>query len=77
MLHQIHIDEPLKEREKLVCVSRTSLRTKIAPSLADPMAEVVVDAVRTIKKEDQPLDLNMVEILHMKRLKEISKRTFS
>eukprot|EP00913_Durusdinium_trenchii_P034971 g32713.t1 len=63
---KIHIDEPLKEREKLVCVARTSLRTKIAPNLADPMAEVVVDAVRTIKKEDQPLDLNMVEILHMK-----------
>eukprot|EP00490_Sorites_sp_Unknown_P000628 CAMPEP_0114651422 /NCGR_PEP_ID=MMETSP0191-20121206/8318_1 /TAXON_ID=126664 /ORGANISM="Sorites sp." /LENGTH=538 /DNA_ID=CAMNT_0001865601 /DNA_START=37 /DNA_END=1653 /DNA_ORIENTATION=+ len=63
---KIHIDDPLKEREKLVCVARTSLRTKIAPNLADPMAEVVVDAVRTIKKSDQPLDLNMVEILHMK-----------
>merc|ERR1712187_438592 len=46
--------------------ARTSLRTKIAPNLADPMAEVVVDALKCIKKEDTSLDLNMVEILHMK-----------
>merc|ERR1712187_192620 len=46
--------------------ARTSLRTKIAPNLADPMAEVAVDAVKCIKKEDTSLDLNMVEILHMK-----------
>merc|ERR1719343_1952767 len=57
---------PLDDRERLVCVARTALRTKIAPALADPMAEVVVDAVRCIKKPDAPLDLNMVEILHMK-----------
>merc|ERR1719343_1545947 len=30
------------------------------------MAEAVVDAVRLIKKPDKALDLNMVEILHMK-----------
>merc|ERR1719410_1668692 len=30
------------------------------------MAEAVVDAVRTIKRPDEPLDLHMVEILHMK-----------
>merc|ERR1719329_2076418 len=30
------------------------------------MAEAVVDAMRCIKKPDQPLDLHMVEILHMK-----------
>merc|ERR1712187_21674 len=46
--------------------ARTSLRTKIAPNLADPMAEVAVDAVKCIKKEDTSLDLNMVEVLHMK-----------
>lgn len=63
---KVGIDNPLDDREKLVCVSRTSLRTKIAPSIADPMAEVVVDAVRCIKTSDQPIDLNMVEILHMR-----------
>jgi len=42
------------------------LRTKITPSIADSMAEAVVDAVKCIKKPDQPLDLHMVEILHMR-----------
>eukprot|EP00927_Polykrikos_kofoidii_P082647 TRINITY_DN8264_c0_g1_i1.p1 TRINITY_DN8264_c0_g1~~TRINITY_DN8264_c0_g1_i1.p1 ORF type:complete len:565 (+),score=124.54 TRINITY_DN8264_c0_g1_i1:97-1695(+) len=56
----------IDDREKLVCVARTSLRTKIAPSMADPMAEAVVDAIRTIRKPEEPIDLHMVEILHMK-----------
>merc|ERR1719512_268436 len=34
--------------------------------MADPMAEVAVDAVKCIKMPDKALDLNMVEILHMK-----------
>merc|ERR1712032_767196 len=30
------------------------------------MAEVVVDAVKTVKQPEKALDLNMVEVLHMK-----------
>merc|ERR1719409_1187606 len=30
------------------------------------MAESVVDAVKCVKKENEPLDLHMVEILHMR-----------
>jgi len=63
---KVTIDDPLNDRERLVCVARTSLRTKISPAIADPMAEVMVDAVKCIKKQNTPLDLNMVEILHMK-----------
>merc|ERR1719446_247497 len=63
---KVPIADPLNAREKLVCVARTSLRTKITPSIADAMAEAVVDAVRCIKKPDQPLDLHMIEILHMR-----------
>mmetsp|Transcript_17679 Transcript_17679/g.48064 ORF Transcript_17679/g.48064 Transcript_17679/m.48064 type:complete len:535 (-) Transcript_17679:104-1708(-) len=63
---KVPIEDVFNDRERLVCVARTSLRTKIAPSIADPMAEVCVDAVRCIKKPDEPLDLHMVEILHMK-----------
>merc|ERR1719453_499186 len=63
---KVPIADPLNAREKLVCVARTSLRTKITPSIADAMAEAVVDAVRCIKKPDEPLDLHMVEILHMR-----------
>jgi len=63
---KVNIKDVLNDREKLVCVARTSLRTKIAANLADSMAEAVVDAVRCIKKPDEPLDLHMIEILHMK-----------
>merc|ERR1712048_368384 len=63
---KVPMENPLEDRERLVCVAKTSLRTKIATSMADPMAEAVVDAVRTIKRPNEPLDLHMVEILHMK-----------
>lgn len=63
---KVPIEDPLNDREKLVCVARTSLRTKLTPAIADSMAESVVDAVRVIKKEKEPLDLHMIEILHMK-----------
>lgn len=63
---KVPVQNPLEDREKLVCVARTSLRTKISPVIADGMAEAVVDAVKCIKKPDTPLDLHMVEILHMR-----------
>merc|ERR1719265_1246874 len=63
---KVPIADPLNDREKLVCVARTSLRTKITASIADTMAEAVVDAVRCIKKPDEPLDLHMIEVLHMR-----------
>mmetsp|Transcript_5410 Transcript_5410/g.16069 ORF Transcript_5410/g.16069 Transcript_5410/m.16069 type:complete len:535 (-) Transcript_5410:198-1802(-) len=63
---KVPIEDVFNDRERLVCLARTSLRTKIAPTIADPMAEVSVDAVRCIKKPGEPLDLHMVEILHMK-----------
>merc|ERR550532_2603408 len=63
---KVSVDDIFNDREKLVCVARTSLRTKIAPAIADQMAEATVDAVRCIKKPDEALDLHMVEILHMK-----------
>eukprot|EP00747_Dinoflagellata_sp_TGD_P161750 gnl/TRDRNA2_/TRDRNA2_178581_c0_seq1.p1 gnl/TRDRNA2_/TRDRNA2_178581_c0~~gnl/TRDRNA2_/TRDRNA2_178581_c0_seq1.p1 ORF type:complete len:573 (-),score=135.40 gnl/TRDRNA2_/TRDRNA2_178581_c0_seq1:136-1740(-) len=54
------------DREMLVCVARSSLRTKLVPTIADSMSEAVVDAVRCIKRDNEPLDLHMVEIMHMK-----------
>merc|ERR1711865_122942 len=63
---KVAIKDPMQDREKLVCVARTSLRTKITPAIADTMAEAVVDAIRCIKKPDEPLDLHMVEVLHIK-----------
>lgn len=46
-------------------VARTSLRTKLEPMLAETLTEAVVDAVMAIHREGQPIDLHMVEIMHM------------
>lgn len=51
-------------KELLMEVARTSLMTKIHPDLANPLTEIIVDSVFTIKKEDR-IDLHMVEIMHM------------
>jgi T-complex protein 1 subunit zeta len=45
-------------------VAACSLNTKIHPSLANPLTEIIVDAVLTIRK-DERIDLFMVEIMHM------------
>lgn len=56
-------------RELLDCVARTSLRTKLQQPLADQLKDIVVDAVLCIQGEDpeKPVDLFMVEVLHMKQ----------
>ena len=45
-------------------VAKTSLMTKIHPDLANPLTEIIVDAVQCVQKEDR-IDLHMVEIMHM------------
>jgi T-complex protein 1 subunit zeta len=52
------------DREFLLNVARTSLRTKLGEEMALQLTEIVVDAVLTIKKESN-IDLHMVEIMHM------------
>ena len=52
-------------RDMLIEVARTSLCTKILPELANPMCEVVVDAINCIAKKDKPIDLHMIELMHM------------
>merc|ERR1711998_50455 len=54
------------DRELLINVTRTSLRTKVHTELADLLTEIIVDAVLLIKQEGVPLDLHMVEIQVMK-----------
>lgn len=54
------------ERENLLDVTRTSLKTKVHPSLADVLTNACVDAVLTVRTEDKPVDLHMVEIMEMK-----------
>lgn len=33
--------------------------------MANPLCEVVVDAVKCIAKEGKPIDLHMIELMHM------------
>ncbi|KAJ4930414.1 hypothetical protein JOQ06_019417 [Pogonophryne albipinna] len=54
------------DRETLIHVARTSLRTKVYAELADLLTEAVVDAVLAISKPNEPIDLYMVEIMEMK-----------
>lgn len=49
-------------------IVRTSLRTKLTKNknkLADKVAECIVDAVLTIKTDDAPPDLHMIEKMEM------------
>eukprot|EP00607_Mallomonas_marina_P008019 CAMPEP_0182417632 /NCGR_PEP_ID=MMETSP1167-20130531/2084_1 /TAXON_ID=2988 /ORGANISM="Mallomonas Sp, Strain CCMP3275" /LENGTH=544 /DNA_ID=CAMNT_0024591327 /DNA_START=39 /DNA_END=1673 /DNA_ORIENTATION=+ len=53
------------DRELLTNVARTSLRTKLSKDLADKMSDNIVNAMLSISTQDQPIDLHMVEIMHM------------
>jgi T-complex protein 1 subunit zeta len=59
------IPKPDVTKELLLDVTRASLLTKIHPSIANPLTDILVDAVETIKREGHPIDLHMVEIMHM------------
>ncbi|KAG6532748.1 hypothetical protein ZIOFF_006598 [Zingiber officinale] len=65
-------DSPDKEILKMV--ARTTLRTKLYESLADQLTDVVVDAVLCIRKPDEPIDLFMVEIMHMRHKFDVDTR---
>ena len=54
------------DRELLTCVAKTALRTKLRDNLADQLTSIVVDSILTIAKPDEPIDLHMVEIMHMR-----------
>jgi T-complex protein 1 subunit zeta len=51
-------------KELLLDVARASLMTKVHPTIANPLTEIVVEAVDTIRKGEN-IDLHMVEIMHM------------
>lgn len=55
----------VSDREQLCNVCRTALQTKLRAELADKLTEIVTDALLTIRREDTPIDLHMVEIMHM------------
>uniref|UniRef100_A0A2K6SMF6 Chaperonin containing TCP1 subunit 6B n=1 Tax=Saimiri boliviensis boliviensis TaxID=39432 RepID=A0A2K6SMF6_SAIBB len=50
--------------------ARTSLCTKVHAELADVLTEAVVDSILAIKKQDEPVDLFMIEIVEVKHKSE-------
>lgn len=62
------------DHELLCSVARTSLRTKVHAQLADKLTNIVVDAVQTIKREGEPLDLFMIEIMAIQQHSDINSR---
>uniref|UniRef100_A0A2K6PSZ1 Chaperonin containing TCP1 subunit 6A n=1 Tax=Rhinopithecus roxellana TaxID=61622 RepID=A0A2K6PSZ1_RHIRO len=58
------------DRETLIDVARTSLCTKVHAELVDVLIEAVVDSILAIKKQDEPIDLFMIEIMEMKHKSE-------
>ncbi|KAI4546173.1 hypothetical protein MG293_002728 [Ovis ammon polii] len=68
-LEQVNVSKEM-DRETLIDVARTSLRTKVHAELADVLTEAVVDSILAIKKQDEPIDLFMVEIMEMKHKSE-------
>eukprot|EP00397_Hematodinium_sp_SG-2012_P022759 GEMP01023600.1.p1 GENE.GEMP01023600.1~~GEMP01023600.1.p1 ORF type:complete len:534 (+),score=128.09 GEMP01023600.1:33-1634(+) len=54
------------DRETMIQVAKTSLRTKLQTDMADELAIHCVDAVENIKKPDEPIDLHMVEVMTQK-----------
>ncbi|KFZ48115.1 T-complex protein 1 subunit zeta, partial [Antrostomus carolinensis] len=69
VLEQVKVTKEM-DRETLIDVARTSLRTKVHSELADILTEAVVDSVLTVRKPDEPIDLHMVEIMEMKHKSE-------
>ncbi|KAK9091183.1 hypothetical protein Sjap_024360 [Stephania japonica] len=65
-------DEP--DHEFLKMVARTALRTKLYEALADQLTEIVVNAVLCIRKPEEPIDLFMVEIMHMRHKFDVDTR---
>ena len=53
------------DRELLINIAKTSLNTKLAPDLANQLTEIVTDAVMSIRQPGKPVDLLMIEIMHM------------
>lgn len=53
------------DRELLISVAKTALRTKVNIELADQLADICVDGIGAIYKKGVPIDLFMVEIVEM------------
>lgn len=65
ILDEIKIPIDPNDRDLLLKVANTCLRTKVKPKVADRLTEICVDAVNIIRGPGQPIDLHMIEIMEM------------
>lgn len=65
VLDELRVKKGEIDRDTLLSVARTSLRTKVYAALADLLTEAVVDAVMAIHRPPKPIDLFMVEMMEM------------
>lgn len=63
---KIDVAADMPERDILLSVAGTALRTKLHADLANHLVEPVVDAVLAIKQPDEDLDLHRIEIMEMR-----------
>jgi len=73
-LDEFKIKKDTSERELLVNVARTSLKTKLHKHLADVLTEKIVDAVLTIRQPKKPIDLYMIEIMSMQHKNDVDTK---
>lgn len=62
------------DRELLVSVARCCLLTKVQDKLAMQLAEIVTDAVMTVSRQGDEIDLHMVEIMTMEHMSDRDSR---
>lgn len=53
------------DRATLLSVARSSLSTKLHASVVENLMHYIVDAVLSVQRENEPIDLHMVEIMKM------------
>jgi len=53
------------DKRLLLDVAKTALSTKVHPEMANLLHEIVVDALEIIRIPGQPIDLFMIEMMHM------------
>ncbi len=63
---KIELSSDMPERDTLLAVAGTSLRTKLHADLAGHLVEPIVDAVLAIRQPKEALDLHRIEIMELR-----------
>lgn len=64
-LEKFKVNQDTIDKSLLTSVARTALCTKLHPDLANQLVDIVVEAIDIIKIDEKPIDLHMIEIMHM------------